>query len=212
MDRAFWGTAASVAVLELLAACGSNSTPDPNPSPDPNLTSPAGIYGYLEGKTFVQTGADIPPYPNGLNENVNNDGSPAGGACDNAFTLQFASTSGSWTVNGELGTLVGAPNIGDVGVCDKNMISGPVGPFTSSFVVANIIGDASCFDIDMGSPLTAVGRASISQDAKTLSWEIYEVTLGASSARCADGPVGASGVTLMGSAFTGNAVQVWRLQ
>ena len=80
-------------------------------------------------------------------------------------------------------------------------------------MITNVQGNATCFDIDVTYPNTEnSGRGSISADGKTVSLEFYyagQVT----GDTCADGAVGAHTVTVNGGGpFTGNAVQVYRIQ
>lgn len=171
------------------------------------LSSPAAINAYLEGKTMVMTGADIPPYPLGYNENVNYGTATQ---CWDKITIQTGSSS-LWRVTFVLGTLDGAAATAATGVCDNKTPSGSPFVATGSIAIANVQGSATCFDLDASSLNSSSGRGSISADGKTVSLELY-INGQASGDTCADGAVGSRGVTLNGKPFTANAVQVYRIQ
>jgi hypothetical protein len=192
---------------------GAGATSRPGASSGaPNLSTLNSIYDYLVGKTFVETGADIPPFPYGWDENANNDGSASGGACFNKQSLQFTTMPGTWALTQTFGTLTGAVVDGSAGTCDTSTAAGsPVGPAADVFSLQNLQGSGACFDIDVTIAAES-GRGTISSDGKTMSLELYHHTLYPSGHRCANGAVGGTGVALNGTPFTGNAVQVWRLQ
>ena len=189
-----------------------SSRPGGTSSGTPVLGNLNSIYDYLVGKTFVETGADIPPFPYGWDQNANHDGSASGGACFTKQTLQFTTMPGTWSLTQTFGTLTGAVVDGSAGTCDTSTPAGaPVGPTADVFTLQNLQGNATCFDIDV-SAADLSGRGAISSDGKTMSLELYHHTLYPSGHRCANGAVGAAGVELGGVGFSGNAVQVWRLQ
>lgn len=172
------------------------------------LDSASAINTYLEGKTMVMTGLDIPTYPNGFNENVNYGASTQ---CYNKTTIAIA--SGTWNVTTLLGTLNGAPNVGNTGTCDRTTVKGSPLTFSSTTVgISNVSGQATCFDVDVNyGSFEQNGRGSISADGQTVTMELFFKNQ-ALHHRCADGVPGTAGVTLNGAAFTGNAKQVYRIQ
>jgi len=188
----------------LFIACGSDDDDEGNDAP--TLTTAAEINAYLAGKTWVMTGADIPGFPLGINENMN-----AGAAtqCINRTTIQ---SSSPWTVTTQLGTLSGAPNPLDVGTCDNATAAGsPLTFTTQSVLIENVEGNADCFDvfINYGS-FQQEGRADISDDGRTMRLEIFFAGQ-ATGADCASGNVGSGGILRGGAAVT-DAIQVYRLQ
>jgi opacity protein-like surface antigen len=193
--------AATAAVL--LAACGSSSSDS-----TPKLDSVASIGTYLDAKTLVMTGADIPSHPNGYNQNMN---LGAATQCYNSTTIAIA--SGVWHVTSKLGTLNGAPTVGSVGTCDRATVAGSDVKFDSTTVlIENVAGNGTCFDISVTyTGFGQEGRGAFSADGKTLQLELY-FNGKATHHRCADGAVGSTGVTVNGAAFTGNAVQTYRIQ
>lgn len=185
-----------------LAACGSSSGDAP-----PNLASAASIASYLDGKTMLMTGADIPSHPNGFNEDVN-----FGSATQCYVSTSIAIAAGTWNVTSQLATLTGAPNVGDVGTCDHTAPLGSPLSFSSSTVlIENVAGNGTCFDVTVTyTGFSQEGRGAFLDDGKTLKLELYFGGQ-ATNHRCAAGAVGATGVVLNGLAFTGNAVQTYRI-
>ena len=180
----------------LLAACGS--TKDSTP---PTLDTATAINTYLEGKAWKMAGADIPSHPNGFNEDVNY----------GAYTQCYADTtitvgSGVWHVVSHTATLAGTPT-----ACDH--VSAATATFDSSTVlVENVAGNGTCFDVTVTyTGFSQAGRAAFSADGRTLQMELFFGSQ-ATHHRCADGLPGATGVVLNGAAFTGTAVQTYRLQ
>jgi hypothetical protein len=166
------------------------------------------ITTWLEGKTMVMTGADIPTHPNGYTEKMNLGASTQ---CYNKTTIAVA--AGNFNVTSLLGTLNGAPNKYDVGTCDRSTVAGSPLTFASTAVlVENVQGNATCFDVTATyAGFKQEGRGSISADGKTVIMELFFGGQ-ATHHRCADGAVGATGVVLNGAAFTGNAQQTYRVQ
>jgi hypothetical protein len=195
--------ASTVAALAL-AACGSS---DPAVTPPPTLTSAAAIATYLDGKTMLMTGADIPTHPNGYSQDMN-----FGASTQCYKSTSIAIAAGTWSVTSQLGTLNGAPNVGNTGTCDRTTPLGTPLNFSSSTVlIENVAGNATCFDITVTyTGFSQEGRAAFSADGKTLRMELFFGGR-ATGHRCASGAVGASTVILSTVAFTGNAVQTYRL-
>jgi hypothetical protein len=178
----------------LNGGCSGSSDPDTDPE-RVELLAPPAIYEYLKGKEILQAGSDVPPYPNGVSQND---------ACLSSVTLQFLAAAGQWSVVVRLGTV-------NSGVCNQNIVSQTLPPFADTFIIANVRGDATCFDIDIENANQS-GRGSISADGTRISWEIYANALNPGGHRCANGDLGAAGVSLQGAPFSGNAIQVWRFQ
>ena len=170
--------------------------------------SASAINTYLEGKSMVMTGADIPTHPNGFNENTNYGASTQ---CYNKTTIAVA--SGTWNVTTLVGTLNGAPTVGSTGTCDRATIKGSPLAFSSTTVaIANVQGNGTCFDVDVDyGSFQQRGRGAITADGAKLTMELFFGNQALKS-RCADGVPGTTGVVLNGVAFTGNAVQTYRIQ
>jgi hypothetical protein len=163
------------------------------------------INNYLNGKKLTMSGTDIPPDPNGYNENVN-----YGQATQCYSSVVMTPAAAGWHVASTLGTLDNAPNKGDMGMCDTSKPGQMVGFDATTILIANV--GETCFDFTatfVG--FSQEGRGSLSTDGRTLELELF---FGGQAAghRCADGAVGAKTVTLMGTAFSGNAVQTYQVQ
>lgn len=185
----------------LLVACGDSSTP----STGNNYDTPQKLLAYMNGKTLTMTGANIPTHPNGYDRNTN---FGAASQCINKTTIVVASDT--FNVTTLLGTLNNAPNVGDTGTCDIDTVAGSPLTFTStSVLIENVQGNGQCFDITVNyGSFSQEGRASISANGQTIVMELY-FSGQAAGHRCADGNVGASGVTVQGAAFTGDAQQTY---
>jgi hypothetical protein len=194
-------SAALVGLLSL-AGCGDD---DDNGGGGPDLTTPAGINAYLNGKTLLMTGANIPSHPNGLNEDVNF------GAATQCYVSTQIQTGTNWVVTSQLATLEGAPNTFDVGTCNHAVPFGTPLTFTSTNVlIENVEGNGDCFDVTATYPgFAQEGRAAFNAGATELRMELFFA--GATGHRCADGDVGGgNAITLStGAAFTGDAVQTY---
>lgn len=154
----------------------------------------AAIEGYLEGKTLVMTGDDIPTDPNGFNENA--DLGP-NTQCYNRVELTFG--GGAFSLNTTLGTLEGD-------MCNRDAANGDLMFATTAHIVN---GNGECFDIDLTfAGFGQEGRGMITAD--TLSLELFFMGQAANH-RCADGAVGSGGIVLNGNPFEGDAVQVFRI-
>lgn len=178
------------------------ATPDMGtPDMGTSLMTEAEIKAFLEGKTMVMAGMDIPTEPNGFNENLN---LGAATQCYNSSTIVVM--GGQFQVTSMLGTIANM-------MCDRDTVSATAGPFTSTaLTLSNIMGNAECFDVDAAyTGFAQEGRARIAADGTTVEMELFFMGQ-ATGHRCADGMVGATGVTLMGMPFSGNAVQTYRIQ
>jgi hypothetical protein len=191
-------------------------TPD-GPEPDgstpslcgsaPDYDTASKINAFLEGKTVVMEGANIPSHPLGYDEDVNFETATQ---CYKKVTMKIQ--SGNYNVTSELGTLQNAPNKGDKGTCDHTTKSTEVS-FTSTVAkVENVATDGSCYDFTVTyTGFAQEGRGCISPDGKKLMLEIFFKDQ-AVGHRCGDGAVGGGGITLNGKAFNDNAVQVFEIQ
>lgn len=190
-------------LLAILAvsACGDDDDASGNGGSGLDLATSAQILAFLEGKTLLMEGADIPTEPNGFNENFD---FGAQSQCYNRSTI--AVTGGQFNVTSQLGTITNM-------MCDRDTVAGQAGPFVSTNVtVSNVMDNANCFDIDVAyTGFGQEGRARISADGQTVDMELFFMGQ-ATGHRCANGAVGSSGITLNGMPFTGNAVQVYRVQ
>lgn len=196
-----------------VVACGSTtSTSDAGT----DLSDGTKVLGFLEGKTMVMEGDDIPAYPNGYSEKMN-----LGSAtqCYHKTTIQ--TLDHNFTVTSQLGTLQNAPTLYAVGTCDRTTVSTTLSPFTSTAVlIDNVQNNADCFDITATyTGFSQEGRGKISADGKTVTMELY-FTGKAANHRCASGAVGSGSLAVTAQAdggvattpFTGNAQQVYRVQ
>ena len=186
----------ALATLALaLAACGSSGG-----TAAPSFASSAEIKTYLEGKTLVMTGADIPSHPNGFNEDVNY-GAYSQCYADTTITIG----SDTWHVVSHTGTISGTP-----AACDH--VSAATAAFDSTAVaISNVQGNGECFDITVTyTGFSQAGRGAFKDNGATLELELFFGGQ-AVNANCANGLPGASGVLLGGVAFTGDAVQTYRI-
>ena len=191
-----------------LAACGDDEpTTNPDPVEELELNSSQNIQTFLEGKTMVMEGSNIPSHPNGLNEDQNWE---SASQCYQRVTMKLQ--AGKYQVTSDLGTLRDAPNKFDIGTCDHAAKLTTLNFESTNALIENVAADGSCFDVTYTYPgFTQEGRGSFSADRKTLTLELF---FGGAAAghRCANGAVGASSVTMGGQAFTGNAKQVYVIQ
>ncbi|MCA9641421.1 MAG: hypothetical protein KC492_12025 [Myxococcales bacterium] len=166
--------------------------------------TPSQIDAYLDGKLLTMTGADIPSSPNGIPENLN-----AGQATQCYHKTEMRPLGGTSGVKTSAGTPNDAPNQGDVGSCDRDTAAADLEFSSTSYVIENVSGGGDCFDFTVNySGFAQEGRGSITADV--LKLELYFAD-SATGIRCADGAVGSDSVMLNGNAFTGDAVQVYRI-
>ncbi|MBF5043579.1 hypothetical protein FGE12_14375 [Aggregicoccus sp. 17bor-14] len=186
-----------------LAACGGDDEGTTNEPTTPAFTTAQAINTYLEGKTYLMEGANIPSHPNGYDENKNL-GSYS--QCYNKVTMVI--TGGpTYAVTSDLGTF---RTEGSTTICDNTTKSGNAAPFTTTNVlVENVAADGSCFDVTYTyNGFGQEGRGKLSKDGKTMTLELFFAGQ-ATGHRCVNGAVGSKTVTLNGAAFTGNAQQVY---
>jgi hypothetical protein len=208
----------SLVLVALLASCGDDDgnggTPDAAAAADARpadaanaFAQPAQIQSWMNGKTFVMTGANIPSHPNGINEDQN-----AGQATQCYVSVTMVGANNNLTVTSLLGTLEGAPNVLDIGTCNHTQQSGMVMFASNTVLIENVMGNAECFDITVTyTGFAQEGRGKISADAQTLTLELFFAGQ-ATGHRCAAGAVGSSTVVRNGQPFTGNAQQVYTVQ
>jgi hypothetical protein len=178
--------------------CGDDSdegTPPPPPGTQKFNTADS-IRTYLDGKSMLMEGANIPSHPNGYSEDLN-----LGSASQCFEKVQMTHSGGNFTVNSKLAT-VRADGCDHVGAGSQT--------FTSTGVlIENVKEDASCFDITITFVgFKQVGRGMLSADGKMLTLELFFEGQ-AVGATCSAGAIGASTVTLNNAPFTGNAKQVY---
>lgn len=167
----------------------------------------AKILAHLEGQTMVMEGENIPSHPNGYDETVN-----FGSASQCYQSVSMAVAAGTFNVTSVLGTLRNAPNQGDKGTCDREAVAGTLSFSSTNVLIENVQGDGECFDVTFTyTGFVQEGRGRISPDGKTLELELYFKDQAVNS-RCAQGGVGAPGVTLNGMEHTGNSVQTYIIQ
>ena len=137
---------------------------------------------------MVMTGTDIPSHPNGFNENLNF------GANTQVYNKVSISTLASnFQVTTDLGTFNSTPDAGIVGMCDRATKSNTVSFTSTAVLIENVTNNGECFDITSTfNGFSQQGRGSISADGKTVTLEFF---FNASGHRCADGAVGATGVS-----------------
>jgi hypothetical protein len=190
-----------------LAGCGEEATPDPIVDDKPKLDSQSNILAFLEGKTLVMAGANIPSHPLSLDEDID------WGSATQCFQKVTIGVGGSnFHVNSVPGTIRNSTGIGQAGsTCDHDAAQNALVFDSKAVTLSNITAGGSCFEVlvDYGS-FKQEGRASFSSDAKKLSMELY-FEAKATGWRCADGAVGAKTVSVSGKPFTGDAVQVYEI-
>lgn len=206
--------AVGLALVLALVACSDDSGPSKTDGVAPPADGGGHPYGtaaainaYLDGKTAVMEGSNIPSHPMGYDENTNYG---AATQCYKKTTMQIA--AGVYTVASEMGTLENAPNQGDTGTCNHDIQSNLVNFVSTTALIENVASDGSCFDFTVTyTGFQQEGRGKLSADGKQLVLELYFKDQ-ATGHRCADGEVGASGVTVNGNAFSGDAKQVYVVQ
>jgi poly(hydroxyalkanoate) depolymerase family esterase len=168
--------------------------------------SASALESYLDGQTLVMEDGEIPAYPNGFDENIN-----FGQATQCYHRVMISPLAGRWTVTSDLGTLVGAAEVGDVGTCDHATLSSTLEFVSTAVLIENVAADGSCFDVTMTFPgFGQEGRASLDEAAGTVTMELFFKDQ-AVGHRCADGAVGSATVTLDSQPFTGDARQTYNL-
>jgi hypothetical protein len=202
----------SLVLVALLASCGDDDnggTPDAGTADAAGLqlNSPSAIQTWMNGKTFVMTGNAIPSHPNGFNEDQN-----LGQATQCYVSVTMVGANNNLTVTSLLGTLEGADTQGAIGTCNHTQQSGMAMFSSNTVLIENVQGNAECFDITVTyTGFSQEGRGKIAADGSTMTLELFFAGQ-ATGHRCASGAVGATGVTVAGAAFSGNAQQVYTVQ
>jgi hypothetical protein len=200
-----FGLSLTVAFLSASLGCGSSPGEGPSGS-NATLNSQERIEGFLETKLLLMAGADIPSHPNGYSKDVN-----FGQATQCYHRVEMTLTASNFNVDTSLGTLMNAPNPGDVGSCDQEAEATMLEFVSTSYVVENVTGDAECFDFTITYPgFGQEGRGSIVDDRTKVELEIFFLEQ-ATGHRCADGAVGSGGIMLKGEPFEGDAVQTYKI-
>ncbi|RKG84052.1 hypothetical protein [Corallococcus terminator] len=189
-----------------LSGCGDDTT-DPPVVNQPKLDSQSNILAFLEGKTLVMEGDNIPSHPLSLDEDIN------WGSASQCFQkVSIAVGGNNFHVSSVPGTILNSAGVGQPGsTCDHATAQNALVFDSKAVTLSNIAADGSCFEVlvDYGS-FKQEGRAKFSEDTKTLSMELY-FEAKATGWHCADGAVGAKTVSTSGQPFTGNAVQVYAI-
>lgn len=189
-----------------LVGCGGDTTTPGTTDTGPKYNTADKISTYLEGKTLTMTGDNIPSFPNGYDEDINYGSATQ---CYQSVTMKVA--GGIYNVTSVLGTLRDAASIGAKGTCDHATKANELNFSSTAVLIENVKEDGSCFDVTYTyTGFKQVGRGQITQDGQTLKLELFFENQ-ATGIRCADGAVGAPTVIKGGTAFTGNAVQVYTI-
>ncbi|RYZ40892.1 MAG: hypothetical protein EOO71_14165 [Myxococcaceae bacterium] len=187
-----------------LSGCGDDATETPQDN-QPKLDTPSNILAFLEGKTLVMEGDNIPSHPLSLDEDIN------WGSASQCFQKVTIGVGGNnFHVSSIPGTIRESSGVGQPGsTCDHAAPQNALVFDSKAVTLSNIAADGSCFEVlvDYGS-FKQEGRASFSSDKKKLSMELY-FEARATGWHCADGAVGAKTVSVSGVAFTGNSVQAY---
>ncbi|AKF79126.1 hypothetical protein SAMN05443572_10179 [Myxococcus fulvus] len=182
--------------------CGDDDDNEQPTPQTPSLNSSANILAFLEGKSMIMEGNNIPSHPNGFSEDVDYG---ASSQCYQSVTMSVA--GGNFKVDSIPGTITN-------NVCDHNAPKNPLSFTSNTVLIENVAADGSCFDVTFSFPggLVQEGRGGFTADQKTLKLELYFKNQ-ATGIRCANGAVGtSSSVTLNGQPFTGNAVQTYSIR
>jgi hypothetical protein len=187
-----------------VVGCGEEPT-GPGTDTGPKYNTADKISTYLEGKTMVMEGANIPSHPNGFSEDVN-----YGAATQCYVKVTMTVAGGNYRVISDQGTL--RDNAAGAKECDHAAKSGQTDFTSSGVLIENVREDGSCFDVTYTYPsFKQVGRGQISQDGKTLKLELFFENQ-ATGSRCANGDVGAAGVIVNTVPLaTGAAVQTYTI-
>jgi hypothetical protein len=179
---------------------------DRAPSARPPIESAGDVFTFLQSSSsWRMEAADIPSHPNGYDENVN---FGQASQCLHRVTMEIRERA--FAIVTVSGTLEDAPRSGDEGRCDRASPNGTELRFdTTAALIENVAGGGDCFDITLTySGFGQEGRGAIGADGATVALELYfrDQAIGH---RCADGEVGADGVTLNQEPFGGFAVQTY---
>jgi hypothetical protein len=174
------------------------------PPPVMDFSTAALIEAYIDGKPLIMAGEDIPSHPNGYSEDMNFGQATQ---CYASVTMNFG--AGIFHVVSELGTLENAPQQGDTGECNHDLVLAPVTFDSVSHIIENVTDNGACFDFTVNyGAFGQEGRGRITEG--TVELELYFKDQ-ATGIRCADGLPGAGATALNGAPFAGNALQVFRI-
>ena len=183
-----------------------NQTGNTNSNGSNPYNSEVAINAFLEGKTLIMTGSNVPSHPLGINEDMN-----AGQATQCYHRVSMNVSSGIFHVRSEMGTLRNADETGQIGECDHDIVGVDFSFDSQSYIIANVKPDGSCYDFTVSyQGFSQEGRAAITPDGKYLTMELYFEGK-AGGHRCADGPVGAQTVRIEDEDFVGDARQVFEI-
>ncbi|HYO67111.1 MAG TPA: hypothetical protein VEU33_13640 [Archangium sp.] len=187
-----------------VVGCGEEPT-GPGTDTGPKYNTADKISTYLEGKTLVMEGNNIPTHPNGFSEDLN-----LGAATQCYVKVTMTVAGGNYRVISDQGTLRDTNGVRD---CDRTVKSGQTDFTSTGVLIENVRADGTCFDVTYTYPsFKQVGRGQLSQDGKTLKLELFFENQ-ATGSRCANGDVGAAGVIVNGAALAaGAAVQTYIVQ
>lgn len=187
------------AMIPMLVACGGEPIYTGGEGAGGSLSTASKIQSYLDGKSLVMEGDQIPSHPNGYDENVD-----FGAATQCYMRVTMAPLGGKFTVNSDLGTLTESG-------CDRTRLSGEASFDSTAALIENVVGEAECFDFTITfAGFGQEGRGRIDSDADELILELFFKDQ-ASGHRCADGMVGDPTVTLNQESFAGDAMQVYSI-
>jgi len=172
------------------------------------------VLTFLEGRTLVMAGHDIPTYPFGISEVF--DLGPET-QCYRAVTIRV--TNGAFDSTVEAGQLAALP---DGGLACDHTATTSTSIFTSRAVlIDNVADNGGCFDVTVDNgTFGEEGRGRMAPDGTLVTLELY-FRGKASRHRCEDGAVGSQVDLIIGSPGTGagkvahplgDTLQVYRIQ
>ncbi|MEL6546408.1 MAG: hypothetical protein AAFQ82_17410 [Myxococcota bacterium] len=191
--------AGATALVLSLAACGddeetdnTNTNNNNNNSQALDFSSQTAILSFLDGKTMVMEGANVPA---GLKI-------PITGCIDRT---EIDIVSETLTVTSDVGAVVGD-------ACDFTSVSTADSFVSTAVSFTNVASDGSCFDVEITYPgLAQEGRGAINADGTEFLFEVFAVnTFG--GIRCSDGNPGDDTVTFGGNATPTDVLQTYVIQ
>ncbi len=195
----------SAVMLCALGVVGCGDDPV-DPPATPKLDSQANIVAFLDGKSMVMEGNNIPSHPNGFSEDIDYG---AATQCYRKVTMSVA--SGNFKVDSDLGTIENSPGPNQPGgTCNHTLKKSDLTFTSTGVLIENVTADGSCFDVTFTFPGGVVqeGRGGFSADQKQVKLVLFFQNR-ATGHRCVNGAVGSASVTHLGAPFTGNAVQTY---
>lgn len=203
-------TREAACLLLLLTACGGQEifveVEVDGSDPNQRFGSASKILAYIDGKTLSMEGPAIPSHPNGIFENLN-----SGQATQCYHKVVMHPQANRITINTQTGVLNGAPNVGDMGTCDRSMKAADLSFDSTAVLIENVRDNGACFDFTVTFPgFGQEGRGSIDAEGTTMVLELFFKDR-AQGHRCSAGNVGDRTVTAAGAAFTGDARQTYSI-